>query len=45
MPPVIIEDKAFIFNGKRFLYQVKASDPDNDPLTYSLKTAPPGHDH
>lgn len=42
MPPVIIEDKAFIFNGKRFLYQVKASDPDNDPLTYSLKTAPPG---
>ena len=42
MPPVIMEDKAFIFNGKRFLYQVKASDPDNDPLTYSLKTAPPG---
>jgi len=42
LPPVIIEDKGLIFNGKRFLYQVKASDPDNDPLTYSLKTAPQG---
>ena len=42
LPPVIIEDKAFSFNGNKFLYQVKAADADNDTLTYSLKTAPAG---
>ncbi|MFH1014597.1 MAG: Ig domain-containing protein [Nitrospirota bacterium] len=40
LPPVIMEDKEFSFDGKRFSYQVKAADPDNDTLTYSLKTAP-----
>ncbi len=40
LPPIIIEDKKFNFDGEVLTYQVKAADPDNDPLTYSLKTAP-----
>jgi hypothetical protein len=40
MPPKIIEDKKFQFDGKVYTYQIKAADPDGDPLTYSLKTAP-----
>ncbi|MCG2813221.1 MAG: Ig domain-containing protein, partial [Thermodesulfovibrionales bacterium] len=42
LPPVIMEDKKINFNGKSFSYQVKAVDPDNDTLAYSLKTAPSG---
>ncbi|MBI3378487.1 MAG: Ig-like domain-containing protein [Nitrospirae bacterium] len=45
LPPVIIEDKNSLkphFDGNNFSYQVKAIDPDNDTLTYSLKTAPSG---
>jgi hypothetical protein len=42
LPPVIIEDKKINFNGKSFSYQIKATDPDNDTLAYSLKTAPAG---
>lgn len=42
MPPVITEDKTFVFDGKTYTYQIKASDPDDDELTYSLKTAPDG---
>ena len=42
LPPVIIEDKKFSFDGKNFSCQVKAIDPDNDALAYSLKTAPAG---
>ncbi|PIV66438.1 MAG: hypothetical protein COS10_06225 [Nitrospirae bacterium CG01_land_8_20_14_3_00_44_22] len=42
LPPVIIEDKKINFNGKSFSYQVKATDPENDTLFYSLKTAPSG---
>jgi len=42
MPPVITEDKSFVFDGKTYTYQIKASDPDGDKLTYSLKTAPDG---
>lgn len=30
------------FENRRFTYQVKASDADNDALTYSLKAAPQG---
>ena len=39
---MIIEDKKFSFDGKNFSCQVKATDPDNDALAYSLKTAPAG---
>jgi len=42
LPPMINEDKTFHFDGKVYSYQVKATDPDGDPLAYSLKTAPPG---
>lgn len=42
LPPVIIDDKKFSFDGKVYTYQVRASDADNDPLAYSLKEAPPG---
>ncbi|MDP3048732.1 MAG: putative Ig domain-containing protein [Thermodesulfovibrionales bacterium] len=42
MPPVIIEHRRFNFDGSVFTYQVKAKDPDNDTLAYSLKTAPSG---
>ncbi|MCX5718780.1 MAG: Ig-like domain-containing protein [Nitrospirae bacterium] len=42
LPPMIIDDKKFNFDGKVYSYQVKATDPDGDPLTYSLKTAPAG---
>ena len=30
------------FDNRKFTYQVKATDPENDTLTYSLKTAPAG---
>ncbi|MFA4829022.1 MAG: putative Ig domain-containing protein [Thermodesulfovibrionales bacterium] len=30
------------FENRRFTYQVKATDSENDPLTYSLKAAPTG---
>lgn len=42
MPPMIAEDKKHIFDGKVFTYQIKATDPDGDELTYALKTAPSG---
>ena len=42
MPPMIIEDKKFHFDGKVYTYQIKAIDPDGDVLTYSLKVAPAG---
>lgn len=36
-PPVIFEHKDFTFDGTEYTYQVKASDPDDDPLVYSLE--------
>jgi len=42
LPPMIIEDKKFNFDGKIYTYQIKATDPDGDTLTYSLKSAPAG---
>ncbi len=42
MPPVITEHNKFNFDGKVMTYQVKATDPDGDPLTYSLKAGPAG---
>jgi hypothetical protein len=40
MPPQIVEHKDFSFDGAVYTYQVKASDPDGDPLTYSLQSPP-----
>lgn len=42
MPPMIIEDKKYHFDGKVYTYQIKATDPDGDTLTYTLKQAPKG---
>lgn len=42
MPPVIHEHTKFSFDGRRYAYQVNASDPDGDALTYSLKSGPSG---
>ncbi|HAM51287.1 MAG TPA: hypothetical protein DCP92_11595 [Nitrospiraceae bacterium] len=41
-PPVIVEHQETNFDGKVWSYQVKATDADGDPLTYSLKSAPQG---
>ncbi len=41
--PVIHRSQAtFRIDGNSYSYQVKATDPDGDPLTYSLKSAPSG---
>ncbi len=42
LPPMIIENNKYNFDGNTYTYQVKAADPDGDPLTYALRTAPPG---
>ncbi|HET6515076.1 MAG TPA: Ig-like domain-containing protein [Thermodesulfovibrionales bacterium] len=42
MPPVVMDDKKVSFDGKVYIYQIKAADPDGDALTYSLKSGPPG---
>lgn len=42
LPPMIIKDKEFDFDGKVYTYRVKAEDPDGDSLTFSLKSAPEG---
>ena len=42
MPPTIIGDNTFHFDGKLFSYQIKAIDPDGDSLIYTLKQAPEG---
>ncbi len=42
MSPKIKEIKKIGFDGKVLTYQVIAVDIDDDPLTYSLKTAPSG---
>ena len=40
--PIINEHTNFKFDGKTYTYQVNATDPDEDILTYSLKSAPAG---
>lgn len=42
MPPVIAENKSYRFENNMFEYQVTASDPDGDPLEYTLQSSPPG---
>jgi hypothetical protein len=42
MPPMIMDDRKYTFDGKVFNRSIKATDPDGDPLTYSLKAAPAG---
>jgi len=42
LPPVIQEHQEFQFDGKVYTYQVKASDPDGDPLTYAIESPTEG---
>lgn len=42
LPPMIIENKEFNFDGKVYTYQIKAEDPDGDSLSFSLKSSPSG---
>jgi hypothetical protein len=42
MPPMIVENNAFTFDGETYSFRVRATDPDEDPLTYSLKSGPDG---
>jgi hypothetical protein len=42
LPPVIQEHAEFQFDGTRYTYQVKASDPDGDALTYALDSSADG---
>ena len=42
MPPAITDSRKFSFNGKVYTFQVTATDPDGDPLTYSLQSGPKG---
>ncbi|MBP6940569.1 MAG: cadherin-like domain-containing protein [Syntrophorhabdaceae bacterium] len=40
--PKVTEDKQVVFEGNIMKYQVKATDPDGDKLTYALEAAPQG---
>lgn len=40
--PKIIDHKEISFDGKSLSYQIKATDPDGDRLSYSLADAPKG---
>ena len=39
-PPTIISSPPTSIEGTTYLYQVKAMDPDDDPITYRLKSGP-----
>jgi hypothetical protein len=39
-PPIILSSPPTSVEKTTYLYQVRTDDPDNDPLTYTLKSAP-----
>jgi hypothetical protein len=41
-PPIIVSSPSNGISGGVYTYQVKADDPDNDPITFSLKSGPKG---
>lgn len=41
-PPIIISSPPTSTKGRTYVYQVKANDPDNDPVTFTLKSGPKG---
>jgi hypothetical protein len=41
-PPIIVSSPSNKTDGNIYTYQVKANDPDNGPLIFSLKAAPKG---
>ena len=40
--PMIVSSPPTSIEGSKYLYQVKANDPDNDPVTFTLKSGPKG---
>ena len=41
-PPIILSSPPTRLNGNTYIYQVKAEDPDNEPIIFNLRTAPKG---
>jgi len=41
-PPTIVSSPPTSVEGTKYLYQVRANDPDNDPITFTLKSGPKG---
>jgi hypothetical protein len=41
-PPMIVSSPPTSAQGNDYIYQVKAIDPDNDPIAFVLKSAPKG---
>ena len=44
-PPRILSAPAKSIVNNRYDYQVEATDAESDAITFSLETAPPGHDN
>ena len=42
MPPMFSKEIPHTFDGDLFVQNLSATDPDGDPITYSLKTGPEG---
>jgi hypothetical protein len=42
LPPVIVHDQKHTFDGKTFTYQIRATDPDDDTLSFHLRSGPSG---
>lgn len=43
-PPIIVSSPPTNVKGNTYTYQVKAEDPDGDPIIFTLKTGPKGMD-
>jgi hypothetical protein len=41
-PPTIVSSPPTAIEGTKYLYQVRANDPDNDSITFTLKSGPKG---
>ncbi len=41
-PPIIVSSPPTSIEGSDYVYQVKAHDPDNDPVSFAIKSAPKG---
>ncbi len=41
-PPMIVSSPPESIKDSKYVYQVKANDPDHDPITFVLKTGPKG---
>jgi hypothetical protein len=41
-PPIIISSPPISAEGAKYIYEVKANDPDDDPLRFNLRVGPEG---